>query len=112
MVPVEEAGISQVEEIFLAEILMDKALSGTDSEEWLDAMENEMASIIKNNTWSLVDRTDEIDVIGSRMILRNKFGISDGRERRDWLRRVSPNVPEFITRRLLLLLLDSVQLGY
>lgn len=50
MIPVGEADITCVEEIFLAEISMDKALNGMESDEWFDAMADEMASIIKNDT--------------------------------------------------------------
>lgn len=52
-----------------------------ESDEWLDAMADEMVSIIKNDTWCLVDRTEEMDIIGSRMVLRNKFG-ADGKLQR------------------------------
>ncbi|KMQ83676.1 integrase core domain protein [Lasius niger] len=50
-----------------------------ESDEWLDAMADEMVSIIKNDTWCLVDRTEEMDIIGSRMVLRNKFGADAAR---------------------------------
>lgn len=61
---------------------MDKALRSTDSEDWFGAMASEMASIIKNDTWNLVSRTDEMDVIGSRMVLRNKFDANGRLQRR------------------------------
>lgn len=81
MIPTNEADFISVEEVLLAEIPMDKALNGPSSNEWQEAMADEMASIIKNDTWCLVQRTDEMEVIGSRMVLRNKFG-ADGRLQR------------------------------
>ena len=81
MIPMEEADSTHAEEIFLAEIPMNNALEGTNADEWLDAMVDEVASIIKNDTWSLIDRTDDMDVIGSRIVLRNKLG-ADGRLQR------------------------------
>lgn len=81
MVPAEEADFTDAEEIFMTEIPIDKALSGTNSDEWFEAMADEMASIIKNDTWTLVNRTDEMEIIGSRMVLRNKFG-ADGKLQR------------------------------
>lgn len=44
-------------------------------------MVDEVTSRIRNNTWSLVDRTTDMDVIRSRIVLRNKFG-ADGRLQR------------------------------
>lgn len=81
MIPVEEADFTDVEKIFIAEIPIDKALNGTNSDEWYEAMADEMASIIKNDTWTLVDRADEMEIIRSRMVLRNKFG-ADGKLQR------------------------------
>jgi len=49
------------------------ALTGADANEWLDAMASEMASIIQNDTWQIVDRPKDAEVIGSRIVLRNKI---------------------------------------
>ena len=68
-----KAALAFNESIFLTEIPLKEAISGPDSTEWLDAMATEMKSIIKNETWILVDRPSQEKVIGSRMTLRNKL---------------------------------------
>lgn len=44
------------EQAFLSEVSMKQALSGPDSEEWLDAIVSEIRAIVKNDTWELVER--------------------------------------------------------
>lgn len=74
--------------ILLSEIPIKQALSGSDCEEWYKAMGEEIKAIIKNNTWKLVDRPNNETVIGSRMILRNKYN-SDGSVQRKKARLVA-----------------------
>ena len=54
---------------FVAEIPVKEAMNGPDSEEWLDVMANELKSIIKNQTWEIVDRPKDAEI----MVLRNKY---------------------------------------
>ena len=61
------------EEADLAEILTKQAVSGPDAEEWYRAMAAEVESIITNDTWKLVESSDDRKLIGSRIILRNKY---------------------------------------
>ena len=70
------------EQAFLSEIPMRRALAGHDSDEWFDAMVQEIRSIIKNDTWELVDRPKGVQIIGSRIVLRNKLGPDGNLERR------------------------------
>lgn len=56
---------------FVIETPITTALSSADADEWLNA--SEIESIIKNDTWQIVDRPEDAEVIGSRMVLRNKF---------------------------------------
>lgn len=67
---------------FISEIPLNQAYSGPDSEEWLDAMANELKSILKNDTWNTVDRPKNDEVIGIRMVLRNKYKPDGTIERR------------------------------
>lgn len=61
---------------------MEQAISSPESKEWLEAIALEIKSIVKNDTWVLVDRPENQDVVGYRLILMNKYK-SDGRlERR------------------------------
>jgi len=67
---------------YLAEIPIREALQGPDAEEWLAAMESELKSIIRNETWKVVDRLEDREVIGSRIVLRNKYNSDGTLERR------------------------------
>ncbi|GBM42970.1 Retrovirus-related Pol polyprotein from transposon TNT 1-94 [Araneus ventricosus] len=61
----------------MGEIAMESALKGESSPDWLKALASEVKSILKHDTFDLVKRTGNMDLIGSRFILRNKYG-SDG----------------------------------
>ncbi|KAL0263996.1 UNVERIFIED_CONTAM: hypothetical protein PYX00_011034 [Menopon gallinae] len=76
---VNEADVSAEREewAMTGEISVEEALSGSNSEEWMDAIVDETKSILKNNTWEMVDRKVSDNVIGSRYVLRNKYN-ADG----------------------------------
>jgi hypothetical protein len=57
-------------------------MNSPEVDEWYDAMAVEIRSIIKNNTWKLVKRPDYREVIGSRIVLRNKYTANGTLERR------------------------------
>ncbi|GBM47989.1 Copia protein [Araneus ventricosus] len=62
----------------MGEIPMESALIGESSQDWLKALASEVKSILNHDTFDLVKRTENMELIGSRFILRNKYG-SDGR---------------------------------
>ncbi|GBN66164.1 Copia protein [Araneus ventricosus] len=62
----------------MGEIAMESALKGESSQDWLKALASEVKSILKHDTFNLVKRTENMELIGSRFILRNKYG-SDGK---------------------------------
>lgn len=72
-----QAGISERQSAHLSEIPMRQTMSGPEADDWRLVMVKEIKSIIKNDTWKLVDRVDDRTIIGTRMILRNKLN-SDG----------------------------------
>lgn len=83
--PREAANVADDESSYLAEVPIKKVTSGPEADEWYRAMAEETASILKNNTWELVERPDDHEVIGSRMVLRNKYKPDGTLERRhDW----------------------------
>ena len=70
------------EGVFFSEVPVKQAVSSPDAEEWYNAMAIEMKSIIKNEMWDFVDRPSDRQVVGSRMILGNKYGADGTLERR------------------------------
>ncbi|CAK9813843.1 Retrovirus-related Pol polyprotein from transposon TNT 1-94 [Anthophora plagiata] len=71
----EEAG-------YLTEVSIEEATRGSDADEWNDAIASELESILRNDTWQLVDRPERETVIGSRIVLRNKRRADGTLERR------------------------------
>lgn len=67
---------------FLAEVPVSKGLSSPESSEWLDAMASEFKSILKNETWEIVPRSEVSNIVGSRFVLRDKLGADNLIERR------------------------------
>lgn len=57
-------------------------MASPESAEWSKAMADEVKSILKKDTWNLVDRSRAPKVIGSRFVLRNKYGAADVLKRR------------------------------
>jgi hypothetical protein len=79
----QEARTAEIEaEAFISEIPARIAMNSPEVDEWYDAMAVEIRSIIKNNTWKLVKRPDDREVIGSRIVLRNKYNANGTLERR------------------------------
>ncbi|XP_076388107.1 uncharacterized protein LOC143264517 [Megachile rotundata] len=67
--PTESAG--------MAEIPLQTALSGPDETEWRVAIREEIAAMLKNDVWEIVERPRDREVIGCRMVLRDKIN-TDG----------------------------------
>ncbi|KMQ87115.1 gag-pol polyprotein [Lasius niger] len=67
---------------FLSEIPVTRAMASPESAEWTRAMADEVKSILRKDTWDLVDRSKASKVIGSRFVLRNKYGADGVLERR------------------------------
>ena len=57
---------------YLSEVPIVKALSNLEYYEWMEAMADEVESIMRNNTWVLTPRTGTTKVIDSRFVVRNK----------------------------------------
>lgn len=68
--------------VFLSEIPIARAMISSESAEWTRAMADEVKSILMKNTWDLVNRPKASKVIGSRFVLRNKYGADGVLERR------------------------------
>jgi len=59
------AFVSQVEPNSIEEALKD--------EKWVDAMHEELNQFVRNDAWFLVPKTDEMNIIGSKWVFRNKL---------------------------------------
>jgi len=57
----------------IAEIPWNHALQGPDAVEWKEAILTEIECLVKNDTWNIIDRPKNYDVIGCRTILRSKY---------------------------------------
>ncbi|KAL7296877.1 hypothetical protein TKK_0010268 [Trichogramma kaykai] len=55
------------------EVDMKEALSGPDQAAWLEAMRDEVKSLVNNDTWTVVEKPRSAKLIGCRTVLRNKF---------------------------------------
>lgn len=56
-----------------AEVLLQEAVSGSDSNEWMDAMVTEFKNILAQDTWKIVKRPKNRTVISSRLVLNTKI---------------------------------------
>ena len=74
--------VEATEETFISEIPMKEAMTSPDANEWHQAIVDEMKSILKNDTWVLVNRPGQGRVIGCRMVLRNKLNSDSTVEKR------------------------------
>ncbi|CAM8876608.1 unnamed protein product [Rhodiola kirilowii] len=52
-----------------------EALELKEADEWFKAMEEEMRSLKKNDTWKLVDRPDGVKLVGCKWVFKFKEGI-------------------------------------
>lgn len=66
----------------VAEVAICDALESEDCEEWKDAIESEVLSLVKNDTWDIVQREDNQRIIGCRLVLTNKHGPDGNVEKR------------------------------
>nr|ANM86643.1 putative integrase [Cladonia uncialis subsp. uncialis]AUW30833.1 putative integrase - catalytic core [Cladonia uncialis subsp. uncialis] len=71
--------------ICLAEMALDpeprnrkEALHRQDADKWVNAMQDEYKSLMKNKTWEVVDRPKDQHVLSNRWVLRRKLG-ADGK---------------------------------
>lgn len=71
--PSHEVRYVESNECLLAEVPIKDAISGPDADDWMQAMAEEVRSILKNDTWQIVERPRNQKIIGSRMVLRNKY---------------------------------------
>lgn len=66
----------------VGEIPVEQAVCGPHEHEWYQAMAVELKCILEYDTWVMIERPSNQQVIGSRMILRNKFGPDENLEKR------------------------------
>ncbi|KAK2577584.1 hypothetical protein KPH14_000901, partial [Odynerus spinipes] len=74
MVPIEN---TEMEATSFAEVSTDEVIPNALAAEWHNAIDDEVMSILKYDVCDIVDRSQGINIIGSRMILTNKIN-ADG----------------------------------
>uniref|UniRef100_A0A5S6QJJ9 Reverse transcriptase Ty1/copia-type domain-containing protein n=1 Tax=Trichuris muris TaxID=70415 RepID=A0A5S6QJJ9_TRIMR len=57
-------------------------MQSLDASEWLDAIKVEIVSLIENKSWSIIEKPLDKTIIGSRLILCNKYKSDGSLERR------------------------------
>lgn len=58
----------------VVEISMDEAMSSEEKEKWEDTFYSEIKSLVKNDTWEIVTRLGNENVVGCRFVLTHKYG--------------------------------------
>lgn len=62
-------------------ITYEEAVSGSNSQQWLDAMKSEYDALVKNNVWELVDRPVGKNVIKCKWVYKTKYDASGNFDR-------------------------------
>lgn len=79
--PANQAEILEETKV-ITEIPVSDALQGPDANEWYDAIASDLKSLLKNDTWQLISMPKNEKIIGSRIVLRNKYHDDGTLERR------------------------------
>ena len=72
-----ESTDEEYESAELADVSVKEALSGPETNKWRVAMRSEYKALLKNNTWQLIDKPTDKNILKSRMVLTNKT-LQDG----------------------------------
>lgn len=64
------------------EIPFDQAISGSNKDQWINAVYEEMKSLVSHDTWDIMEKPVDAKIIGSRIVLRDKYGADGQLERR------------------------------
>lgn len=78
----DRADLEQDVFVGVAEVTLKDAMASPESDEWKKAIVAEIKSLLKNNTWDIVSRPQGQSMVGSRIVLTNKYGSSGSIERR------------------------------
>ena len=72
-----------IDKAFLAaEISLEDALSSDDCQQWQEAICSEIRSLVKNDTWDIVKKPKDRDVVGCRYVLTTKFDANMKRKKK------------------------------
>src|SRR5207249_2805881 len=66
----------------LTNISIFEAMNSPVSDEWRAAIRCEFESLLKNDTWEIVDRPKNRKIVSCRLLLRDKFNVDGSVERR------------------------------
>lgn len=68
--------------LLASEISVSQVITGPDATEWKNAIYDEMKSLVANDTWELVEKPENGNVVGCRTVLRNKYKADGELEKR------------------------------
>lgn len=74
-IPMEILNEDLEDDVFAAaaEVSIQEAMDSNESNEWRRAIQSEVKSLVKNDTLKIITRQKEQNVIGSRLVLTNKY---------------------------------------
>lgn len=58
----------------ISEVSVHEALNGDEREEWEDAIYSEVKNLVKNDNFDIIKRSENENLVGSRLVLTNKVG--------------------------------------
>lgn len=64
------------------DITLKEAMAGKKANKWMEVITEEIRGLIKNNTWEIVDRPKDRNIVTYKIVLRNKFEPDGTLERR------------------------------
>ena len=65
-------GRSALEAVFKEPTTFEAALESPDTSEWKEAMEQEIAALVENHTWDLVEAPEEANVLRGKWVFKRK----------------------------------------
>lgn len=71
-----ENSVSGDSELCIAELeptSLEEVLNSVDCHKWLEAIEEEITALNKNETWTLVERTKEMNVLSNQWVFKRKY---------------------------------------
>ena len=103
--------LTGVEHALLSIVEPNKFTEASKSDEWVKSMNEELDQIEKNETWELVSRLEDKNIVGTKWIFKNKFD-RDGQVIRNKERLVCKGLLIFCFCFFVFLIIDIIILNF